>query len=109
MAKETKKKPKSKGAKSKEAKPIAGKEKDSSKAIKEMSEKKSKSKGSKPKEAKPKEAKPIAVKEKDSSKAKNEISEKVEKKPQKLKMKLSEHTAFKNTDKKKRKVGVLFG
>ena len=101
MAKETKKKSKSKGAKPKEAKPIAVKEKDSSKAIKEMSEngeKKSKSKG-----AKPKEAKPIAVKEKDSSKAKNEISEKVEKKPQKLKTKLSEHTAFKNKDKKKKK------
>ena len=68
MAKETKRKPKSKGAKPKEAKPIAVKEKDSSKAIKEMSgngEKKSKPKG-----AKPKEAKPIAVKETDTSKAK---------------------------------------
>jgi len=93
MAKETKKKSKSKGTKSKEAKPIAAKGKDSSKAIKEMSEKKSKSKG----------AKPIAVKEKDSSKAKNEISEKVEKKPLKRKTKLSEHTAFKNKDKKKKK------
>jgi polyphosphate kinase 2 len=101
MAKETKKKPKSKGAKPKEAKPIAVKKKDSSKAIKAMSEngeKKSKSEG-----AKPKEAKPITVKEKDSSKAKKEISEKVEKKPQKRKTKLSEHTAFKNKDKKKKK------
>jgi polyphosphate kinase 2 len=50
-----------------------------------------------------KSAKPILVKEKDSSKAKKEISEKVEKKPKKLKMKLSEHTAFKNKDKKKTK------
>ena len=101
MAKETKKKSKSKGAKSKEAKPIAVKEKDSSKAIKEMSEnaeKKSKSKG-----PKPKDAKPIAVKEKDSSEAKKEISEKIEKKPQKVKTKLSEHTAFRNKDKKKKK------
>ena len=101
MAKETKKKSKSKGAKSKEAKPIAVKEKDSSKAIKEMSE--NGEKKSKAKDAKPKEAKPIAVKEKDSSKAKKEISEKVEKKPQKLKTKLSEHTAFRNKDKKKKK------
>ena len=38
MAKQTKKKSKSKGAKSKEAKPIAVKEKDSSKAMKTMSE-----------------------------------------------------------------------
>jgi polyphosphate kinase 2 len=101
MAKETKKKPKSKGAKPKEAKPIAVKKKDSSKAIKAMSEngeKKSNSNG-----AKPKEAKPILVKEKDSSKAKKEISEKSEKKPQKRKTKLSEHTAFKNKDKKKKK------
>ena len=101
MAKETKKKSKSKGAKSKKAKPIAVKEKDSSKAIEEMSEngeKKSKSKG-----AKPKEARPIVVKEEDSSKPKKEISEKVEKKPQKLKTKLSEHTAFRNKDKKKKK------
>jgi len=60
--------------------------------------KKSKSKG-----AKPKEAKPIAVKEKDSSKVKKEISEKAEKKPKKLKTKLSEHTAFRNKDKKKKK------
>jgi polyphosphate kinase 2 len=101
MAKETKKKPKSKGAKPKEAKPIAVKKKDSSKAIKAMSEngeKKSKSEG-----ATPKEAKPITVKEKDSSKAKKEISEKIEKKPQKRKTKLSEHTAHKNKDKKKKK------
>jgi polyphosphate kinase 2 len=99
MAKETKKKSKSKGAKPKEAKPIAVKKKDSSKAIKEMSENgEKKSKG-----AQPKEAKPISVKEKDSSKAKEEISEKVEKKPQKRKTKLSEHTAHKNKDKKKKK------
>ena len=99
MAKETKKKSKSKGAKPKEAKPIAVKKKDSAKAIKAMSENgEKKSKG-----AKPKEAKPIAVKEKDSSKAIKEISEKVEKKPKKLKTKLSEHTAFKNKDKKKKK------
>jgi polyphosphate kinase 2 len=70
--------------------------------------KKSKSKDAKPKEAesketKPKEAKPILVKETVSSKAKEEISEKVEKKPKKLKTKLSEHTAFKNKDKKKKK------
>jgi polyphosphate kinase 2 len=101
MAKETKKKPKSKGAKPKEAKPIAVKKKDSSKAIKAMSE--NGEKKSKSKVAKPKEAKPISVKEKDSSKAKIEISEKVEKKPQKRKTKLSEHTAFKNKDKKKKK------
>ena len=101
MAKETKKKSKSKGAKPKEAQPISVKEKDSSKAIKEMSE--NGEKKSKSKEAKPKEAKPIAVKEKDSSKAKNDISEKAEKKPQKLKTKLSEHTAFRNKDKKKKK------
>jgi len=98
MAKETKKKSKSKGKTPKEAKPITAKGKDSSKAIKEMSAKKSKLKT-----AKPKEAKPIAAKEKDSSKAKKEISKKVEKKPQKLKTKLSEHTAFKNKDKKKKK------
>ena len=61
-------------------------------------ENKKKSKGSKPKEAKP-----ISVKEKDSSKAKKEISEKVKKKPKKLKTKLSEHTAFKNKDKKKKR------
>ncbi len=64
---------------------------------------KSKSKDVKPKEAKPEEAKPISVKEKDSSEAEKEISEEVEKKPKKLKMKLSEHTAFKNKDKKKKK------
>jgi polyphosphate kinase 2 len=101
MAKETKKKSKSKGVKSKEAKPIAVKEKDSTKAIKEISE--TGEKKSKSKDAKPREAKPIAVKEKDSSKAKKDISEKVEKKPKKLKTKLSEHTAFRNKDKKKKK------
>ncbi|RLB78029.1 MAG: polyphosphate kinase 2 [Deltaproteobacteria bacterium] len=52
---------------------------------------------------KPKGVKPIPVKEKDSSKAKKEISEKVKKKPKRLKRKLSEHTAFKNKDKKKKK------
>ena len=99
MAKETKKKSKSKGAKPKEAKPISVKEKDSSKAIKEMSENgEKKSKG-----AKPKEIKTISVKGKDSSKAKKEISENAEKKPHKLKTKLSEHTAFRNKDKKKKK------
>ena len=61
-------------------------------------ENKKKSKG-----LKPKEAKPISVKEKNSSKAKKEIGEKVKKKPKKLKTKLSEHTAFKNQDKKKKK------
>ena len=61
-------------------------------------ENKKKSKG-----LKPKEAKPISVKEKDSSKAKKEISEKVKKKPKKPKTKLSEHTAFKNKDKKQKK------
>jgi polyphosphate kinase 2 len=101
MAKETKKKSKSKGLKPKEAKPISAKEMDSSKAIKEMSE--NGEKKSKSKELKPKEAKPISVEEKDSSGAKNEISEKVEQKPKKLKIKLSEHTAFKNKDKKKKK------
>ena len=61
-------------------------------------ENKKKSKG-----LKPKEAKPISVKEKDSSKAKKEISERVKKKPKKIKTKLSEHTAFKNKDKKKKR------
>ena len=101
MAKETKKKSKSKGLKPKEVKSISAKEMDSSKAIKEMSE--NGEKKSKSKELKPKEAKPISVEEKDSSGAKNEISEKVEQKPKKLKIKLSEHTAFKNKDKKKKK------
>ena len=55
------------------------------------------------KSEKPKEAKPTSVKEKDSSQAKNDKNEKVEKKPQKRKTKLSEHTAFKNKDKKKKK------
>jgi polyphosphate kinase 2 len=101
MAKESKKKPSSKGAKPKEAKPIAVKKKNSSKAMKAMSE--NDEKIPKSKEVKPKEAMPISVKEKNSSKVKKEISEKVEKKPKKLKMKLSEHTAFKNKDKKKKK------
>ena len=101
MAKESKKKPSSKGAKPKEAKPIAVKKKNSSKAMKAMSE--NDEKIPKSKEVKPKEAKPILVKEKDSSKAIKEISKKVEKKPKKLKTKLSEHTAFKNKDKKKKK------
>ncbi|MBW2219248.1 MAG: hypothetical protein JRF40_07145, partial [Deltaproteobacteria bacterium] len=61
-------------------------------------ENKKKSKG-----LKSKKAKSISVKEKDSSKAKKEISEKVKKKPKKPKKKLSEHTAFKNKDKKKKK------
>ena len=65
--------------------------------------KNSKSKEVKPKEAKPKEAKAMSVKETVASEAENEISEKVEKKPKKLKMKLSEHTAFKNKDKTKKK------
>jgi polyphosphate kinase 2 len=55
------------------------------------------------KSVKHKEAKPNSVKEMDLSKAKKEISEKSEKKPKKLKTKLSEHTAFKNKDKKKTK------
>jgi polyphosphate kinase 2 len=94
MAKESKKKPSSKGA-------IAVKKKNSSKAMKAMSE--NDEKIPKSKEVKPKEAKPISVKEKNSSEVKKEISEKVEKKPKKLKMKLSEHTAFRNKDKKKKK------
>jgi polyphosphate kinase 2 len=101
MAKETKKKSKSKGATPKGAKPIAVKKKASSKAIKEMSE--NSEKKSKSKSVKSKEANQISVKEKDSSKAKKDTSEKVEKKPKKLKTKLSEHTAFKNKDKKKKK------
>ena len=55
------------------------------------------------KSLKPKEAKPISDKETALSKPKKDISEKVEKKPKKLKTKLSEHTAFKNKDKKKTK------
>ena len=55
------------------------------------------------KSLKPKEAKPISDKETALSKPKKDISEKVEKKPKKLKRKLSEHTAFKNKDKKKTK------
>ena len=61
-------------------------------------ENKKKSKG-----LKLKKTTPISVKEKNSSTAKKEISEKVEKKPKKLKTKLSEHTAFKNKDKEKKK------
>jgi polyphosphate kinase 2 len=57
----------------------------------------------KSKRLKPKEAKPISIKEKNSHNAKKEISEKVKKKPKKLKTKLSEHTAFKNKGKKKKK------
>ena len=65
--------------------------------------KKANSKSAKPKEAKSKQVKPISDKETAESKAKKDISEKAEKKPKKLKTKLSEHTAFKNKDKKKKK------
>ena len=65
--------------------------------------KKPNSKSAKPKEAKPKEVKPISDEETALSKAKTDISEQVEKKPKKLKTKLSEHTAFKNKEKKKKK------
>ena len=65
--------------------------------------KKANSKSANPKEAKPKEVKPISDKETALSKAQKDISEQVEKKPKKLKTKLSEHTAFKNKEKKKKK------
>ncbi|MDY6790605.1 MAG: polyphosphate kinase 2 [Thermodesulfobacteriota bacterium] len=55
----------------------------------------------KSKRLKPKKEKAISLKEKDSSKAKKNISKKAKKKLKKKK--LSEHTAFKNKDKKKKK------
>ncbi len=66
MAKETKKKPKPKGATAKEAKPIAVKEKDSSKAKKEISEKVQE----KPKKLKTKLSEHTALKNKDKGKKK---------------------------------------
>ena len=67
MAKETKKKPKSKGAKPKEARPISVKEKNSSKANKAVSEKVEK----KPKKLKVKLSEHTALKNKDKGKKKN--------------------------------------
>lgn len=49
------------------------------------------------------ELKQILAKGKDAAKEKKEINNKVETKPKKLKVKLSEHTAFKNKDKPKKK------
>jgi polyphosphate kinase 2 len=49
------------------------------------------------------ESKQILAKGKDAAKEKKEINNKVETKPKKLKVKLSEHTAFKNKDKPKKK------
>jgi polyphosphate kinase 2 len=59
----------------------------------------------KPKPNDPKAPKSVQIlaKGKNASKTKKEINNKGDKKPKKLKKKLSEHTAFKNKDKKKKK------
>ena len=60
-------------------------------------------KKSKPKNQKAPRSKQISAKAKSSLKAKKEVKTKNETKPKKLKKKLSEHTAFKNKDKPKKK------
>jgi polyphosphate kinase 2 len=65
--------------------------------------KKGNNKKSKPKTQKAKSVKQISAKGKNASKAKKEIKNKNEKKPKRIKKKLSEHTAFKNKNKPKKK------
>jgi len=65
--------------------------------------KKGNNKTSRPKNQKPQKLKQIETKAKTSTQAKKEVKTKDEKKPKKLKGKLSEHTAFKNKDKPKKK------
>jgi polyphosphate kinase 2 len=60
-------------------------------------------KTSKPKDRKTQKSKQILAKKKNASKAKKEVKNKGGKKPKKLKKKLTEHTALKNKDKKKKK------
>ena len=71
--------------------------------------KKGNNKTSRPKNQKPQKLKQIETKAKTSTQAKKEVKTKDEKKPKKLKGKLSEHTAFKNKDKPKRKAARPFG
>jgi polyphosphate kinase 2 len=65
--------------------------------------KKGNNKKSKPKNQKAQRSKQISAKAKSAPKAKKEVKTKNEKKTKKLKKKLSEHTAFKNKDKPKKK------
>ncbi len=65
--------------------------------------KKGNNKTSRPKNQKPQKLKQIETKAKTSTQAKKEVKTKDEKKPKKLKGKISEHTAFKNKDKTKKK------
>jgi len=65
--------------------------------------KKGNNKKSKPKNQKAQRSKQASAKAKNASKAKKEIKTKNEKKSKKLKKKLSEHTAFKNKNKPKKK------
>jgi hypothetical protein len=65
--------------------------------------KKGNKKTSKPKNKKAQKSKQISAKSKNAPKAKKEIKTKNEKKSKKLKKKLSEHTAFKNKRKPKKK------
>lgn len=65
--------------------------------------KKGNNKKSKPKNQKAQSSKKISAKAKNAPKAKKEIKTKNEKKSKKLKKKLSEHTAFKNKNKPKKK------
>jgi len=65
--------------------------------------KKGNNKKSKPKNQKAQSSKKISAKAKNAPKAKKEIKTKNEKKAKKLKKKLSEHTAFKNKNKPKKK------
>jgi polyphosphate kinase 2 len=65
--------------------------------------KKSKPKNNKPKNNKPKKSQPALAKGKNASKAKKPVHNKDQKKKKKLKKKLSEHTAFKNKGKPKKK------
>jgi len=60
-------------------------------------------KKSKPKNKKSKKSQPALTKNKNASKAKKQVHNKDPKKKKKLKKKLSEHTAFKNKDKPKKK------
>jgi len=60
-------------------------------------------KKSKPKNKKSKKSQPALTKSKNASKAKGKVDSKDKRKKEKLKKKLSEHTAFKNKDKPKKK------
>ena len=65
--------------------------------------KKDNNKTSGPKNPKPQQSKQIETKARTVTKAKKEVKAKDETKPKKLKKKLSEHTAFKNKDKPKKR------